>query len=205
MENATLSKIAATRAYGAEVILHGQIWDEANEKMKQLAAEHGYTVIHPFDDLQLITGQGTLGLEVYDDFPQADVVIVPIGGGGLISGVSTALKARNPNIRIIGVESSDGPAMKRSIEAGCVITLGEDSLHHRRPARQTGSANTTSGSSVITWIRSSRLPDTEIFEAMLWIMSRAKLVVEWSGGRTGRGIARRIDRRASPARKWCVF
>ena len=68
-ENATPSKIAATRAYGAEVVLHGRIWDEANEKMKQLASEQGYTVIHPFDDLQLIAGQGTLGMEIYDDFP----------------------------------------------------------------------------------------------------------------------------------------
>jgi threonine dehydratase len=176
-ENATLSKIAATRAYGAEVILHGQIWDEANEKMKQLAAEHGYTVIHPFDDLQLITGQGTLGLEVYDDFPQADVVIVPIGGGGLISGVSTALKARNPNIRIIGVESSDGPAMKRSIEAGCVITLGEirciiDGLRVKRVGEHNFRIVRDYVDQIVT------LPDTEIFEAMLWIMSRAKLVVE---------------------------
>ena len=96
----------------------GLIWDEANEKMRQLAAEHGYAVIHPFDDLQLITGQGTLGLEIHDDFPEVDMVVVPIGGGGLISGVSMALKARNPKIRVIGVESSDGPAMKSSIEAG---------------------------------------------------------------------------------------
>jgi threonine dehydratase len=176
-ENATLSKIAATRAYGAEVILHGQIWDEANEKMKQLAAEHGYTVIHPFDDLQLITGQGTLGLEIHDDFPQADIVIVPIGGGGLISGVSTALKGRNPNIRIIGVESSDGPAMQRSIEAGCVITLDEiqciiDGLRVKRVGENNFQIVRDYVDQIVT------LPDTEIFEAMLWIMSRAKLVVE---------------------------
>src|SRR5579863_9709356 len=124
-KNATQSKVDATRAYGAEVVLHGNIRDEANEKAKELVKERGLTYIHPFDDLQLITGQGTLGLEIYDDFPEADIVVVPIGGGGLISGVSTALKTRDPNIRIIGVESSDGPAMQRSIEAGCVITLDE--------------------------------------------------------------------------------
>src|SRR3954470_10678657 len=92
-ENATPSKIAATRAYGADVVLHGTIWDEANEKAKQLVAEHGYTYIHPFDDPQLVAGQGTLGLELFEDFPEVDVIVVPIGGGGLISGVSMALKA----------------------------------------------------------------------------------------------------------------
>src|SRR6266481_658091 len=90
--NATPSKVQATRDYGAEVVLHGNIWDEANEKAKQLMQERGLTYIHPFDDLQLIAGQGTLGLEVYEDFPQIDVAVVPIGGGGLISGVSMALK-----------------------------------------------------------------------------------------------------------------
>src|SRR5437016_6880986 len=121
--NATQSKVDATRAYGAEVVQHGLIWDEANEKAKQLAQERGLTYIHPFDDIQLITGQGTLGLEIYEDFPQVDVAVVPIGGGGLISGVSMALKACNPRIKIIGVESSDGPAMKKSVEAGRVVTL----------------------------------------------------------------------------------
>src|SRR6185369_6112344 len=87
-ENATPSKVEATRAYGAEVVLHGMIWDEANEKAKQLCQERGLTYIHPFDDPHLIAGQGTLGLEIYEDFPEADVVVVPIGGGGLISGVS---------------------------------------------------------------------------------------------------------------------
>src|SRR5215472_14467756 len=121
--NATQSKVDATRAYGAEVVQHGMIWDEANEKSKQLCQERGLTYIHPFDDLQLITGQGTLGLEVYQDFPQVDVAVVPIGGGGLISGVSMALKASNPKIKVIGVESSDGPAMQKSVEAGRLITL----------------------------------------------------------------------------------
>src|SRR5262252_2869123 len=102
-ENATRSKIEATKAYGAEVVLHGKIWDEANEKAKELVRNEGLTYIHPFDDPELIAGQGTLGLEIYDDFPAADVVIVPIGGGGLISGVSMALKARSPRVRIIGV------------------------------------------------------------------------------------------------------
>jgi threonine dehydratase len=175
--NATPSKVAATKAYGAEVILHGAIWDEANAKMLDLAREHGYTIVHPFDDLQLITGQGTLGLEVHDDFPEADVVIVPIGGGGLISGVSMALKARNPKIRIIGVESSDGPAMKRSIEAGRVLTLDSvetiiDGLRVKRVGENTFRIVRDYVDEIVT------LPDTQIFEGMLWIMSHCKLVVE---------------------------
>src|SRR5947209_6295626 len=120
-ENATPSKIEATRAYGAEVVLHGMIWDEANEKAKQLVAERGLTYIHPFDDPQLVAGQGTMGLEIYEDFPEADVVVVPIGGGGLISGVSMAMKAMNPRVKIVGVESSGAPGMKKSVEAGRAV------------------------------------------------------------------------------------
>src|SRR4029453_18995727 len=122
-ENATPSKVEATRAYGAEVVLYGTIWDEANEKAKQLVDEEGLTYVHPFDDPDLIVGQGTLGLEIHDDMPDVDVVIVPIGGGGLISGVTLALKSRNADIRIVGVESSGAPAMKRSVMAGELVTL----------------------------------------------------------------------------------
>ena len=176
-ENATPSKVAATRAYGAEVVQFGNIWDEANEKMKQLAEQHGFTVIHPFDDLQLITGQGTMGLEIHDDFPQVDVAVVPIGGGGLISGVSMALKARNPNIRVIGVESSGAPGMKSSIEAGRVITLGDldciiDGLRVKRVGERNFRIVRDYVDDIVT------LPDADIFDAMIWIMSRSKLVVE---------------------------
>ncbi len=175
--NATPSKVAATRAYGAEVVQHGAIWDEANGKMLEMARECGYTVVHPFDDLQLIAGQGTMGLEIHDDFPEADIAIVPIGGGGLISGVSMALKARNPKIRVIGVESSDGPAMKRSIEAGHVVTLDScatiiDGLRVKRVGDNTYRVVRDFVDDIVT------LPDAQIFEAMLWVMSHCKLVVE---------------------------
>jgi len=158
-------------------VQHGLIWDEANEKAKQLVQEHGYTYIHPFDDLQLIAGQGTLGLEVYEDFPEIDIAVVPIGGGGLISGVSMALKAQNPKIKIIGVESSDGPGMKRSIEAGHVVTLDKidciiDGLRVKRVGENNFSIVQRFVDDIVT------LPDKEIFEAMIWTMSRCKLVVE---------------------------
>src|SRR5258707_10859569 len=175
--NATQSKVDATRAYGAEVVQHGMIWDEANEKAKQLTQERGLTYIHPFDDIQLITGQGTLGLEVFEDFPQVDIAVVPIGGGGLISGVSMALKACNPKIKIIGVESSDGPAMKRSVEAGHVVTLDKidciiDGLRVKRVGENNFSIVQRFVDDIVT------LPDKEIFDAMIWTMSRCKLVVE---------------------------
>src|SRR6266849_5370881 len=122
-ENATPAKIAATKGYGAEVVLHGMIWDEANEKAKELVRTQGLTYVHPFDDEQLIAGQGTLGLEIVQDWADVDAIVVPIGGGGLISGVSMVAKSHNPRIRVIGVESSDGPAMKASIDAGRVETI----------------------------------------------------------------------------------
>src|SRR5215467_15844176 len=122
-KNATPAKIAATKAYGAEIVLHGMIWDEANEKAKELVRTRGLTYVHPFDDEQLIAGQGTLGLEIVQDWPEVDAVIVPIGGGGLISGVAMAIKSHNPKARVIGVESSDGPAMKMSVEAGHLETI----------------------------------------------------------------------------------
>src|ERR1700692_4701486 len=119
--NATPSKIAATRGYGAEVVLHGTIWDEANERAQELVRERGLTYVHPFDDLQLIAGQGTLGLEIVRDWPEVDVVVVPIGGGGLISGVAMAVKGIRPDARIVGVESSGAPGMRDSVAAGRVV------------------------------------------------------------------------------------
>jgi threonine dehydratase len=176
-ENATPSKIEATRAYGAEVVLHGSIWDEANEKALELVEEEGLTYIHPFDDLDLITGQGTLGLEIYDDLPTVEAVVVPIGGGGLISGVSMALKSLNPRIRIIGVESSGAPAMKRSVEEGRRVELEHvdcviDGLTVKRVGEKTLDIVSRNVDEIVT------LPDEKIFEALLWTLSRTKIVVE---------------------------
>ena len=176
-ENATPSKVAATRGYGAEVVLHGTIWDEANEKAKQLVAERGLTYIHPFDDPELVAGQGTLGLEIYDDFPQADVIVVPIGGGGLISGVSMALKSINPKVKIVGVESSGAPGMQKSVEAGHVVTLDRvdciiDGLRVKRVGEYTHAVVSRFVDEIVT------LPDADIFDAVVWVMGHCKLVVE---------------------------
>src|SRR5215468_1126742 len=203
-ENATPSKIDATRAYGAEVVLHGSIWDEANEKCKQLCEERGLTYIHPFDDMQLITGQGTLGLEVYQDFPQVDVAVVPIGGGGLISGVAMALKASNPKIKVIGVESSDGPAMKKSVEAGHLVTLDRidciiDGLRVKRVGENTFSIVQRFVDDIVA------LPDKEIFDAMIWIMSHCKLVVEGAAAAPVAALLHGLVKAPAGAKVVCVL
>ena len=175
--NATPSKVEATRGYGADVVLHGSIWDEANEKAKQLVSEKGYTYIHPFDDLQLIQGQGTVGLEMIRDWPDIDVAVVPIGGGGLISGISMALKSVNPKVRIVGVESSGAPGMKASVDAGRLVTLDRvdciiDGLRVKRVGELTFEIVRHYVDEVVT------LPDEKMFEAVVWTMHHAKLVPE---------------------------
>jgi len=175
--NATPSKVEATRAYGAEVVLHGTIWDEANERAKELVAERGYTYIHPFDDEQLIMGQGTVGLEIHRDWPEVDVVVVPIGGGGLISGVSMAMKAANPRVRIIGVESSGAPGMQKSVQEGRLVTLDQvdciiDGLRVKRVGEKTFEIVRQYVDEIVT------LPDEQIFDAVVWTMHHAKLVPE---------------------------
>jgi threonine dehydratase len=174
--NATPSKIAATRGYGAEVVLHGSIWDEANEKAKELVRTEGLTYVHPFDDEQLIAGQGTLGLEIVQDWPEVDAVIVPIGGGGLISGVSMAVKSHNHRARVIGVESSDGPAMKASVEAGRLETIDCRTIIDGLRVRRVGDINFSVVQRYVDEIVA--LPDRQIFDAVVWVMERCKLVVE---------------------------
>src|SRR3954447_24468250 len=176
-ENATPSKIAATRAYGADVVLHGTLWDEANEKAKQRVAEKGYTYIHPFDDEQLIVGQGTVGLEIYEDWPEVELAIVPIGGGGLISGVSTALKACNPGVRVIGVESSGAPGMTRSVREGSLVTLDAvDCIIDGLRVKRVGELNYEIVKRYVDDLVT--VPDEQIFEAVVWIMSHLKVVPE---------------------------
>lgn len=175
--NATPSKIEATRAYGAEVVLHGSIWDEANDKAKELVAERGYTYIHPFDDMQLINGQGTVGLEIVRDWADVDVIVVPIGGGGLISGISMLAKSYNPKIRVIGVESSGAPGMQRSVNEGHVVTLDTvdciiDGLRVKRVGELTHQIVSQCVDDIVT------LPDAQIFEAVRWTMHYAKVVPE---------------------------
>lgn len=181
--NATPSKVEATRAYGAEVVLHGSIWDEADDKARELVESDGLTYVHPFDDVDLISGQGTVGLEIHEDWPEAEVVVVPIGGGGLISGIAAALKRENPGIRIVGVESADGPAMQRSVAAGELITLDRcdtivDGLRVKRVGAHTFELVRRFVDELVT------VPDEVIFENVLWVMARCKLVAEGAAAAT---------------------
>src|SRR5204862_3870024 len=175
-KNATPAKIAATKGYGAEVVLHGSIWDEANEKAKELVRTQGLTYVHPFDDEQLIAGQGTLGLEIVQDWPNVDAVVVPIGGGGLISGVSMAVKSHNPKIKVIGVESSDGPAMQKSVEAGQLETIDCKTIIDGLRVRRVGEINFSVVQRFVDELVA--LPDREIFDAMIWVTERCRMVVE---------------------------
>src|SRR6188768_832830 len=202
--NATRSKIDATRAYGAEVVLHGTIWDEANEKAKQLVAEKGYTYIHPFDDEQLILGQGTVGLEIYQDWPEVELVIVPIGGGGLISGVTMALKACNPAIKVVGVESSGAPGMTRSVREGGLLTLDTidciiDGLRVKRVGEKTYDIVRRYVDDLVT------LPDEQIFEAVVWIMSHLKVVPEGAAAAPVAALLQGLVKAAPGTRVVCVL
>jgi threonine dehydratase len=158
------------------VVLHGTIWDEANEKAKELVRTEGLTYVHPFDDAELIAGQGTLGLEIVQDWPEVDAIIVPIGGGGLIAGVSMAAKSFNPRIKVIGVESSDGPAMQQSVAAGKLETIDCRTIIDGLRVKRVGELNFSVVQRFVDDVVA--LPDREIFEALIWVMERCKLVVE---------------------------
>ena len=125
-ETTPLSKIQGTKKFGANVVLHGNFYDEAYQKAQEIQKKNGHVFIHPFNDTDIIAGQGTIGLEIFEALPDLDVVVVPIGGGGLISGVSVALKTLNPNIRIIGVEADQMAAMKASIDAKEIVEVAKE-------------------------------------------------------------------------------
>ena len=125
---APLSKVMATRELGAKVVLHGAVYDDAYAMACTLQKETGATFIHPFNDPMVIAGQGTIGLEIMDDLPDVDTIVVPIGGGGLASGVAAAVKMLHPNVRIVGVQAAGAAGMKASLEAGHVVALDDDEI-----------------------------------------------------------------------------
>lgn len=203
-ENATPSKVAATRGYGAEVVLHGTIWDEANEKAQHLVAEQGLTYIHPFDDDQLIMGQGTVGLEIVQDWPDVDVIVVPIGGGGLISGIVQAAKAHNPDVKVIGVESSGAPGMQRSVAEGRLVTLDRvDCIIDGLRVKRVGTRNFEIVRQYVDEIVS--LPDAQIFEAVVWLMHYAKLVPEGAAASPVGALLQGLIRVPAGSRVVCVL
>jgi threonine dehydratase len=203
-ENATPSKVEATKAYGGEVVQHGTIWDEADQKARELVESEGLTYVHPFDDLDLIAGQGTLGLEIYEDWPDVELVVVPIGGGGLISGVSTALKQANPQIRVVGVESAGAPAMKLSVEQGKLVTLEEvetvvDGLRVKRVGERTFEIVQRFVDEIVA------VPDDAIFANVIWLMEHCKLVAEGAAAATVAALREGLVEAPPGTRVACVL
>lgn len=175
-----LIKVEATKKYGAEVILHGEIYDEAYKHAKELQAEFGYTFVHPFDDEDVLEGQGTIALEVLEEQPDADIILVPLGGGGLISGVAAAAKLKNPNIKIIGIEPEGAASALESIRAGEVKELGEvNTIAEGAAVKKIGATNfeyiTRYVDQIIT------VSDYELMEAFLLLVEKHKIVAENAG------------------------
>ncbi|OUQ18492.1 threonine ammonia-lyase [Lachnoclostridium sp. An138] len=175
-----LMKVERTKSYGAEVVLYGNVYDEACEHAYRLAEEHGYTFIHPFDDLAVATGQGTIAMEIVKELPLVDYILVPIGGGGLCTGVSTLAKMLNPNIKVIGVEPAGANCMQVSLKNKKVTTL---------PSVNTiadGTAVKTPGEKIFPYIQKNlddiiTVTDDELIVAFLDVVENHKMVVENSG------------------------
>ena len=175
-----LIKVNRTKAYGAEVILHGDVYDDACEKARQLAEETGCTFVHPFDDDDVITGQGTITMEIIQELPTVDYIFAPVGGGGLISGVATLAKMLNPKIKVIGVEPIEAASMSASLEAGEVVTL--DSAN----TIADGTAVKTVGENSLQYVKENvdmmlTVEDDELIGAFLDMVENHKMVVENSG------------------------
>ena len=169
-------KVAASKGYGAEVILHGDVF-EAWQKMEDLRAEHGYTFVHPYDDERVIAGQGTAGLEILNDAPNVDVIVVPIGGGGLISGIATAVKALSPKARVYGVEPRGAAAMKQALDAGEPVRLS--SIHTIADGLAAPIAGVNSLQYVKKFVDDVVLVDDDaIRDALRYILERMKLLLE---------------------------
>ena len=175
-----LVKVNNTKDYGANVILHGETFDDAAAKALSLSASEGMTYIPPFNDLDVATGQGTIAYEIFQSLPDVDVILVPIGGGGLAAGVSTLAKLLNPSVKVIGVEPTGAASMKASLEAGTVTTL---------PSVSTiadGVAVKTPGDLVFPYIQKNldgiiTIDDHELVDAFLDVMEKHKMVVENAG------------------------
>ena len=175
-----LIKVNRTKSYGAEVVLYGDVYDEACAKAYELAEEKGYTFIHPFDDLAVATGQGSIAMEIFKELPLVEYILVPIGGGGLATGVSTLAKLLNPKIKVIGVEPAGASCMQASLKAGKVTTL---------PNVNTiadGTAVKTPGEKIFPYIQKNlddiiTVDDDELVVAFLDMVENHKMVIENSG------------------------
>lgn len=179
-DGAPISKVEATKRFGAEVCLVKGVYDDAYNKALELKEGKGYTFIHPFDDEDVIAGQGTIGLEILDQLENVDAVVVPIGGGGLISGVAFAIKQLNPNVRVYGVQASGAPSMKQSVADGKIETLGRvqtiaDGIAVKTPGEHTFELVNKYVDDIVT------VSDDEIALAILTLLEQQKLIAEGAG------------------------
>ena len=196
-KNASPAKVAATRGYGATVILEGKNYDESWAEAQNIAMKTSATIVHAFDDPQIIAAQGVIGLEIIEQLPDVDEIYVPIGGGGLAAGVLTAVKDKNPNVKIIGVESKSFPSMKNSLDSGKIETIGggftiADGISVRTPGKQTFEIIKDKIDEIVL------VDDDEIISAMFLLMERSKAVVEPAGAA---GLAYLVSKKPSPGKK----
>ena len=177
---APLAKVEATKSYGAEVVLVPGVYDDAAAKAQELQKEKGYTFLHPFNDEYVMAGQGTVALEILDKLPEAEVVLVPIGGGGLIAGIAAAVKAINPSCKVYGVQAAGAPSMKRSLEEGKIGKLAEvstmaDGIAVKEPGNLTFEYCQKYVDGVVT------VTEAEIASAILMLLEKHKMVAEGAG------------------------
>ncbi len=175
-----LIKVNRTKSYGAEVVLYGDVYDEACMKAFELADANGYTFIHPFNDFQVATGQGTIAMEIIKELPLVDIILVPVGGGGLATGVSTLAKMLNPKIKVYGVEPENAACLDASIKAGKVVTLDTVSTI------ADGTAVKTPGDKLFPFLQKNldgiiKVPDEDLVVSFLDMVENHKMVVENSG------------------------
>lgn len=179
-DGAPISKVEATKSYGAEVCMVNGVYDDAYKKALELKEEKNYTFVHPFDNEDVIAGQGTIGLEILEQMPDVEAVIVPIGGGGLISGVAFAIKNLNPNIKVYGVQASGAPSMRNSIRDGKIECLDHvstiaDGIAVKEPGEHTFQYVNQYVDEIVT------VTDDEISAAILALIERQKLIAEGAG------------------------
>ncbi|AQL42538.1 threonine ammonia-lyase [Halorientalis sp. IM1011] len=179
-EPAPVSKVQATRAYGAEVVLHGEDYSEATERAHEIEREENRTYVHAFDDPMVMAGQGTIGLEILEDCPEVETVVVPIGGGGLISGIATAIKGRNPDVRVIGVQAEGASSAAASLAKGEIVERDSvetiaDGIATRRIGDETFPIIQERVDEVVT------VSDEEIAVALTKLLERSKTLVEGAG------------------------
>ncbi|WP_436925288.1 threonine ammonia-lyase [Halosimplex amylolyticum] len=179
-EHAPVSKVKATRNYGAEVVLHGADYDEAAEKAHEIERDEGRVYVHAFDDPMVMAGQGTIGLEILEDLPEVETVAVPIGGGGLISGIATAVKAKNPEARVVGVQAEGASSVADSLQKGQIVERDSvdtiaDGIATRKVGTQTFDVIRERVDEVVT------VSDDEIAVALTTLLERGKTLVEGAG------------------------